>query len=89
MDVERICEHVRRVPGLRVATREHSFDVHINLSDWCTLLRGRFWSNLATISDDEMERGISEVRRVYRGNDAAPLVFPDRFVFIQVFRDSD
>lgn len=77
------------MPGLRVATSEHAFDVRLNLADWCSLLRGRFWSSLETISDDDMERGISEVREVYGGNDAAPVVFPDRFVFVHVFRGHD
>lgn len=89
MDTQQIFRTIRRVPGLRVATSEHAFDVHFSLSDWCTLLRGRFWSHLDTISDDEMARGIPEVREVYGEDDAAGLTFPDRFTFIQVFRDHD
>ncbi len=89
MDTERICGEIRRVPGLRVTTSEHVFNVRFSLADWCTLLRGRFWSHLDTVSDEEMERGISEVRGAYGGDDAARVAFPDRFVFIQVFRGHD
>lgn len=89
MDTEHICRLLRTVPGLRVATSEHAFDVRLNLADWCALLRGRFMSHLDTIGDDEMERGISEVHEVYGEEGAAPVTFPDRFVFIQVFRDHD
>ncbi len=77
------------MPGLRVTTSEHVFDVRFNLADWCTLLRGRFWSHLDTVSDEEMERGISEVREAHGGDDAALVAFPDRFLFIQVFRGHD
>lgn len=89
MDTEKICGEIRRAPGLRVATSEHVFDVQFNLADWCTLLRGRFWSHLETIGDEEMELGISEVREAYGGDDAAAVAFPDRFLFIQVFRGRD
>lgn len=89
MDTERICRMLRSVPGLRVATSEHVFNVQFKLADWCTLLRGRFWSHLDTISDDDMERGISEVREAYGGDDSASVTFPDHFAFVQVFRDHD
>lgn len=89
MDTEHICRVLRSVAGLRVATSEHVFDVHFKLADWCALLRGRFWSHLDTISDDDMERGISEVREAYGQDDSASVTFPDRFTFVQVFRDRD
>lgn len=87
MDTERICRALRSLPGLRVTTSEHVFDVHFNLADWCTLLRGRFWSSLKAIGDDDMERGISEVREVYGEDDEASVTFPDHFTFVHVFRD--
>lgn len=84
MDVERIYASVDRVPGLHFETFERSFDVHLKLAEWCTLLRGRFWSNLASISDEEMEQGIAEVRDMYNNDDAAPVVFPDHFTFVRI-----
>lgn len=89
MDVELICKHVRDVVGLSASITESTFDVHINLASWCTLLRNRFWSHLSTISDDEMEQGISEVRKMYNDDDATPVVFPDRFTFIHICSDEN
>lgn len=84
MDIERLHANIARVPGLRVETFNQSYEVRLDLAKWCTLLRGRFWSSLATISDEEMEQGIVEVRGMYGNDDAAPVVFLDRFSFFQI-----
>eukprot|EP00752_Nemacystus_decipiens_P008691 g7756.t1 len=89
MDLEHICKILRSVPGLRVASSDHVFEVRLKLADWCALLRGRFWSHLDKISDEDMERGISEVREVYGHDDSASLVFRDPLKFVRVFRDHD
>lgn len=89
MDVERLHASIASVPGLRVETFNRSFEVRLDLAQWCTLLRGRFWSSLATIGDEEMEQGIAEVREMHGNDDAAPIIFPDRFSFFQLFCENE
>mmetsp|Transcript_29371 Transcript_29371/g.80262 ORF Transcript_29371/g.80262 Transcript_29371/m.80262 type:complete len:246 (-) Transcript_29371:146-883(-) len=64
------------VAGLTVQINENRYPVSIERAEWERLIRARFWSNLTSLSDNEIEDGLEEL--------ALPDVinYDDRMVFV-------
>lgn len=82
-DVAALQAEAGRIPGLRMAVEHVSVSVRLTVAQWCTLLRGRFWSHLAEMSQEEMEEGVAWVRRVHGSSDTV-LEFCDLWAMVVV-----
>jgi ubiquinone/menaquinone biosynthesis C-methylase UbiE len=65
--------------GLTVDVMYSGFDVSIDRAEWLHLVGERWMSVLSSFPDDELERGLAEIRELFP---AETLTFDDRFAFI-------
>jgi hypothetical protein len=65
-----------------VATHPESIPMRISRAEWTSMLRGRFWSHLSTLTDAEME---ADVAAAEAGGSGGDVVFQDELV-VHAFR---
>jgi ubiquinone/menaquinone biosynthesis C-methylase UbiE len=65
--------------GLRTELTYDEFPLVFTLDRYTQMVRNRYMSMLANFDDDEIDAGISEIRRTHPGPEVR---FPDRFAFV-------
>jgi hypothetical protein len=72
-----------RAVGFEASCDSRDFTVDMPAKEWFSMVRARFWSCFHPFSDEELGRGIEEIRSAWRIEDEeATIRFPDRFAFI-------
>ncbi|MEU1074388.1 MULTISPECIES: methyltransferase [unclassified Streptomyces] len=77
-DPRTIEEHLRSA-GLDASLAHVEHELRIDRDKYLGMVRARYMSLLSTFTDDEIEKGIDEIRAAHP---EPVLVFPDRFAFI-------
>jgi hypothetical protein len=77
-DPRHLVEHLRAA-GLETALTHVEHELRIDRERYIGMVRARYMSLLSTFSDDEIEKGIEEMRAAHP---EPVLVFPDTFAFI-------
>lgn len=75
---EDIVGHLRAA-GLEAGFGHVEHELRIDRDKYCGMVRARYMSLLSTFTDNEIEKGIEEMRAAHP---EPVLVFPDRFAFI-------
>lgn len=84
---EDIYANALKAAGFDVTLEYQDYTVEMPASQWLDMVKGRFWSNFNSFSEEEMEEGLREIREKL-GVSAAEegkeemIKFPDRIVFI-------
>lgn len=70
---------ILRAAGLTVEVSYAQYEVSIARDEWLRLVAHRWMSVLSSFGDDQLERGLAEIKELYEDTE---LRFTDRFAFI-------
>ena len=73
-----------KAAGFDVTLEYEDYNVEMPASQWLGMVRGRFWSNFNSFSEEEMEEGVREIKEKLdvSSEEEKVINFPDRIVFI-------
>ena len=75
----KLIEDMQKAGFQNVKKTRQDYTLRISKKDWCTQVRGRFWSHLSKFTEKEMDEGTQEIRDNYPDQ----LVFDDRILFLE------